>query len=65
MFKLTISTTNDAFGPADYDRNEEVARILRDAADRLSSGQDYGPTMDVNGNTTGAFGFVREEGSGS
>lgn len=61
MFKLTVSTGNDAFGPADYDRNEEVARILREVADRLANGQEYGPTIDVNGNTTGAFGYVREE----
>lgn len=34
---------------------EEVARILRNVADRIESGQDAGVLMDINGNRVGKY----------
>lgn len=50
---ITINTGNDAFVA---DAGGEVARILRDLADRLEDGLSAGsvPLRDGNGNTVGS-----------
>lgn len=55
MFNLTIKTNAAAFGEDAPTEREELARILRDAADRLDDGQDFGTLRDINGNTVGEF----------
>lgn len=53
MFSLTIATDNDAFADG---AAAEVARILRDVADKLGdTGVTSGVCRDVNGNTVGTF----------
>lgn len=61
MFQLTIETDNAAFH-GDGERSPdglacltELARILRDTADRLLNGEDIGSVRDVNGNKVGSF----------
>lgn len=55
MFTLAIKTDNAAF----EDRNAEVARILRDAAEKV---EDFGlpesGLLDVNGNLVGGYKFM-------
>ena len=55
-YTLTIETGNDAFGSSVGERNSEVARILREAADRIERGDHYGDftLRDYNGNRVGA-----------
>ena len=50
MLTLTIKTDNAAFTD---DAGEEIARILRHAADKLAEGYDYVYLMDYNGNNVG------------
>lgn len=58
MFTLSIKTGNDAFeGGAG---RQEVARILRETAERVERGIAEGPVRDVNGNTVGGFVFEKE-----
>lgn len=57
-FKLTINCDTAAFGEEDEQdqRLDEVARILRYAADQVVSGLIAGRTLrDINGNTVGSF----------
>jgi hypothetical protein len=55
MFKFTIDPTlNAAF---EDDRGHEVARILREIADRVEVGHEYGVAHDINGNTVGSWRF--------
>jgi hypothetical protein len=51
MVTITIKTDNEAF----EDRSFEIARILRDIADKYESGQDMDgrAVMDFNGNRVG------------
>ena len=59
-FALTIHTGTDAFKP---DPSLELARILREVADQIEAGRDYGksvPVRDVNGNDIGSFMLVDE-----
>ena len=49
---LEINCENSAF---DADRNNELSRILRDAAERLSNGKEYGALRDLNGNCVGDY----------
>ncbi len=54
-FTMAISCGNDAFFP---DPVPEVARLLREVADRLESGEDASSPLvlrDVNGNDVGRF----------
>lgn len=51
MFVLEIVTDNAAF----EDKDQEIARILRNAADRIEAGQSSGKLMDANGNSVGSF----------
>lgn len=55
MFKMELDTSNDAF--EGNNGKAEMARILRETAERIESGalQDY--IRDVNGNRTGHFSF--------
>ena len=55
MFRLEIKTANAAFDP---DPCGEIARLLRDAADRIERGFLGGtldPLIDVNGNRVGSY----------
>lgn len=62
-FMLEIDCDNAAFGSTDLtadgisERNAEVARILREAADRIEGGALAVKLRDVNGNTVGQAGF--------
>ncbi|USN14482.1 hypothetical protein PAPPERLAPAPP_01130 [Brevundimonas phage vB_BpoS-Papperlapapp] len=53
MFKLEIDTGNAAFD--DDAKPGELARILRDLADKIENGADMGAVRDVNGNRVGRF----------
>lgn len=57
MFHLKISTTNAAF--EDNDRALELARILRETADRLERGYTTGTAVNSNGNQVGAWKVTR------
>ena len=53
MFKIEIETGNAAF---DYgDKGHEIARILRDIADKVENGAESGVARDINGNKVGTF----------
>lgn len=58
-FTLEFETGNAAFGETRGERREEIARILRTVADRLtrtySTGDDCGPIRDANGNRVGSY----------
>lgn len=58
-FVLKIDCDNAAFGdtPDSEAFGAEIARILREAANRMESGYALGPCRDVNGNTVGQFGL--------
>ena len=59
-FALTIHTGTDAFKP---DPTGELVRILREVADQIEAGREYGksvPVHDVNGNHVGSFMLVDE-----
>ena len=56
MFKMRFDTENAAFD--DGNRDHEVARILRNIADKIESGQATGLNQNVfdeNGNIVGTF----------
>ena len=58
MFKLEIATDNAAF---EHGGAAEIARILRDTADRIAVGcftNDDCKLRDLNGNTVGAVDWV-------
>jgi len=52
MFKLRMSTGNEAFTQAP---ERETARLLRQVADRLEAGTVNGSISDANGNQVGTF----------
>ncbi|QAU06679.1 hypothetical protein SEA_WILLIAMBOONE_179 [Gordonia phage WilliamBoone] len=62
-FKLNIRTGNDAFTDpneqsSDYARNQEIARILRKAADYIAEygvGHQTLSILDQNGNRVGGY----------
>lgn len=60
MFKLEIETDNAAFEDGG---NEELARILRKLADRITFGtydeDDNGALLDINGNKVGDWELTR------
>jgi hypothetical protein len=62
QWKMQFGTENDAFTASP---SAEIARILREAADKVEALQDTGvtegpqPVYDVNGNLVGTFDFVR------
>lgn len=51
-FKLTIKTDNDAFSE---DAGAEVARILREIAEKVENGSTGSGVLDYNGNRVGQF----------
>jgi len=53
MFELNFNTDNAAF--SDGNKPYEIARILREIADKIEDGQTEGNIRDINGNTTGTF----------
>lgn len=53
-FQININCDNDAFR---YTPEAEVARILRDVAQRVEQGETVMPLRDHNGNTVGMAGF--------
>lgn len=57
--RITIETGNAAFGDSPQECGTEVARILRDLADKLeeTDPEDYdgAKLMDYNGNKVGRF----------
>jgi hypothetical protein len=53
MLKLTLHTHNAAFD----DESTEVARILRELADKIEAGRTSGRLFDVNGNACGNWAF--------
>ena len=67
MFKLTIKTGNAAFcdpytgEESGWDENYEVARILREVADKIENGKREGKTIDYNGNSVGEYTFYEKE----
>ncbi len=63
MFRLQIETENAAFEPSP---RLEVARILRELAERLEQGLFGGRRLhDINGNNVGSFRFVSPRIAGS
>lgn len=54
MFTLTIRTENAAFDDGEGGR-QEIARLLRLAADALERGTWGAPLRDYNGNQCGRF----------
>ena len=57
-FKLWIETNNAAFGTDEIERGVEIARILRELADRVDETMINGKCRDINGNVVGEWGFV-------
>ena len=53
MFSLKLKTDNAA--NSDGNKSYEIARILRELADKIEDGQTEGNIRDINGNTTGTF----------
>lgn len=55
-FTVEISTDSAAFDAVSGgDWHVEIARILRDVADRVADYDEWGRVYDVNGNFVGAF----------
>lgn len=52
MFTLSFKTDNAAF---DDDPTPEIARILREIAQKVDAGIDEGAVYDINGNRIGDF----------
>ena len=58
-FTTTFNCDNSAF--QGYNEQHEIARILRDIADKIETyGTENGTTQDINGNTVGTFETIRE-----
>jgi hypothetical protein len=52
LFTLTIETDNAAFNDGG---NAEVARLLREVAERVEDSTTDGTVKDINGNTVGVW----------
>lgn len=70
MFRLKIETSGSAFADPFFDgddffKQKEVARILRDVAEKLETSAEIGKTitfsalMDINGNRVGEMKFTK------
>lgn len=55
MFKLQIETGNAAFDEENGGAGEEVARIMREIANKVADGNTSGIAADFNGNTVGRW----------
>jgi hypothetical protein len=68
MFKLSISTRNDAFSDGESEfAGPELARILREVADRVQNGVPTGDSAsvkDANGATVGEWSYDAETDEG-
>lgn len=53
MFKLSFKTGNVAF--EDGNKEQEIARILEEIANKILNGYDSGKVMDINGNSIGSW----------
>ena len=63
MLKIEFSTGNAAFNgngiepqtqwEADYYRNEEIKRVLKNVCNQIDNGRTSGRCIDINGNTIG------------
>lgn len=53
QFTVTIDTDNAAFDGDDC--GAELARILREIAQKVEDGADEGNAFDINGNRVGSF----------
>lgn len=59
MFKMKFTTENAAF--AGGNGQAEMARILRELADKIAAGygrDGYGIVRDINGNQVGTYGYT-------
>lgn len=54
MFTIEIDTSNSAFEDVEQD---EIARILREIANKLENDSTDGPIYDINGARVGKYGF--------
>lgn len=66
-FRLTMLTNNAAFhvesndeDHGTHDPGPEVARLLREAADKIDRGVTRSSLIDLNGANVGSFEFTRE-----
>ena len=57
-FTLTITCDNAAF--EDGGGETEVARILRETAERVEDGTRTGNLLDINGNVVGSYTFSQK-----
>lgn len=63
MFKLEIHTGNAAFDEIEGNAGPELARILRELADRIGDGVPNGDSaslFDYNGNRVGSWSYAEE-----
>jgi len=60
MLRIEIATENAAFYLHDHAPGYELARILRDVANRIEAGATEGPIYDVNGNKVGRYDTILE-----
>ena len=51
MVKIEIKTSNEAFQDGNF--NYELAKILKELADKIENGYEPEKIMDSNGNTVG------------
>jgi hypothetical protein len=62
-FTLQFVCDNDSFGATEEERNEEIARILREVSSRILVGGEFRQhknVCDANGNIVGTF-VLKEE----
>jgi hypothetical protein len=57
-FRLSVEMDNDAFGQNDWTNGQELARLLREVADRVAAEVRSGTARDSNGNSVGAWSIV-------
>lgn len=60
-FVLSITTDNDAFTGEGSDPGTELARILREVADKVEGGQRHGILRDYNGAKVGVYDYSEDE----
>lgn len=58
MVKIQFNTGNAAFEEP-YD-TIEIARILRDIADKIENGRTEGKCIDINGNGVGTWSYEKD-----
>lgn len=58
-FRLDVTDMDDA-AMDEYPR-EEVARLLRETAEKVENGEDYGNLRDINGNNVGHWSLTERD----